>query len=378
VKSPQQLAIRLAKQWHNASLRVERLLTSDAWPMEVSIGKPTSAEFASNTAGVQAHVDGWRKVNSGELVWQEFKYRAGAEAVSLPIYWRFNSPSQWVSATGDAQVKMEYKTLEFLVSQVSDIYREVLIRERGLWQNKTQEEVVTTAKLANSLSPGVAKGRPLRLLAGYNVDTKFFERNSILLTRLLDQRYQNAASEQGLKAFLDAYDDNDHWVMVAPLDEGLLRFSRLRITTKDLAKTGLPCSRILVVENEQCFHMLPKMPATIAILGAGLDLQWLSSAVFNHQSIAYWGDMDTWGLLMLARAKQYRPSLMPVLMEQALFKRYAEGRAVVEPTVAQQDVPKGLSPDEAIFYEYLLSLSLGRLEQEFLPEALVCEVLLAW
>lgn len=124
-------------------------------------------EVYSLATGVQAHVNAWRAVSSGDVVWQAFKYRAGADVVSLPVYWRFNSPSQWVSATADAQVQMEYQTLEFLVSRVSDVYQEVLIRERVLWRNKTPEDVVTTAKLADSLSPGVAKGRPLRLLAGF-------------------------------------------------------------------------------------------------------------------------------------------------------------------------------------------------------------------
>lgn len=66
-----------------------------------------------------------------------------------------------------------------------------------------------------------------------------------------------------------------------------------------------------------------------------------------------------------------------MLMEQALFKQYAEGCAVEEPTIAGQDAPEGLSVDETVFYQYLLSLTLGRLEQEFLPESLIAEVLLA-
>ncbi|MFO6218086.1 DUF3322 domain-containing protein, partial [Pseudomonas aeruginosa] len=64
---------------------------------------------------------------------------------------------------------------------------------------------MATAQLATQLSPGCAQGRPLRLLAEHGVDTKFFERNAILLTKLLDERFEGAASEQGLTTFLDAF-----------------------------------------------------------------------------------------------------------------------------------------------------------------------------
>ncbi|MFZ2449994.1 MAG: Wadjet anti-phage system protein JetD domain-containing protein [Methylovulum miyakonense] len=109
------------------------------------------------------------------------------------------------------------------------------------------------------------------------------------MTRLLDERFDGAVSEQGLVNFLDALEENNHWVMLVPLEKGLLPFKRLRITTSELAETALPCSRILVVENEQCIHLLPELPDTIAILGAGMDLQWLNSNQLDTKLIAYWG-----------------------------------------------------------------------------------------
>lgn len=91
--------------------------------------------------------------------------------------------------------------------------------------------------------------------------------------------------------------------LVVPLQPELLPFKRLRLTTSELAETPLPASRLLVVENEQCVHLLPEvLPDTLAVLGSGLDLQWLVSAHLAGKQIAYWGDMDIWGLLMLARA----------------------------------------------------------------------------
>lgn len=378
MKSPADIATRLVKQWHQSALRVDRLLSMDSWPLTFSIGKPTAAEFSTQPARVREHVGRWKAVSVGEVEWQVFKYRAGEDPVSMPINWRLHSPSEWVAAAADPRVREEYRALEYLVTHVEPIYRELLIRSRSLWRNKDLDEVVEIARLATTLSPGCAKGRPLRLLAGLGVDTKFFERNSTLLSKLLDERYEGTASEQGLVNFLDAYDENDHWILIVPLERRLLPFKRLRLTTLELTKTALPCSRILVVENERCFHLLPELTDTIAVLGAGLDLQWLQSAHFDDKVVGYWGDMDTWGLLMLSRARQYRPMITPLLMNVSLFERYAHNSAVVEPTVAQSETPTGLSKDETGFYQYLLRQEKGRLEQEYLPVNDVHEALYAW
>jgi hypothetical protein len=378
MKPPADIAARLARQWHQASLRVERLLSGDSWPLEFSIGKPTGAEFATRTVLVEAHVQRWRQVDIGEVVWEPVKYRAGAEAVPMPVYWRIHTPSQWAAASANAVVQKEFRDLEKLVGKVNEIYREVLIRDRSLWRNKDLDEVMATAELADSLQPGAAQGRPLRLLAGLGVDTKFFERNGSLLIRLLDERYQGAASEQGLHAFLDAHEENDHWVMLVPLERRLLPFRRQRVSTQELTEVMLPGSHVLVVENERCVHLLPELPGTVAILGAGLDLQWLQAAVFDGKSIAYWGDMDTWGLLMLARARGCRPEVVPLLMDRPVFDAYARESAVLEPVPAQDEPPAGLAADEVSFYLHLLGLGKGRLEQEYLPRHKVGQELASW
>lgn len=378
MKPPAEIAARLTKQWHQSALRVERLLSPDVWPLEFSIGKPTGARFAAQTAVVQAHVQAWLAVKLGEVEWEPVKYRAGADAVSIPVRWRIRNPSEWVAVCADATVQAEFAALEHIIAEVDALFREVLIRDRYLWKNKDLQEVVATAGLAASLLPGAAKGRPLRLMAGLGVDTKFFERNAVLLTRLLDERYQGAVGEQGLQAFLDAYDESEHWVLVVALDRALLPFRRQRVTTGELAEMTLPGSCILVVENERCVHLLPDLPDTLAILGAGMDLQWLQSVRLETKSVAYWGDMDSWGLVMLARARQYRPNLKALLMNRTLFDQHATLSAVSEPVIAQTTSPEGLTDAEAEFYTYLVNQQRGRLEQEFLPKEEVETALNEW
>ncbi|ROO43019.1 hypothetical protein BIV08_08140 [Pseudomonas sp. AF76] len=379
MKSPTEIGRSLARQWQRSSVRLDRLLNPGSWPQSLNIGKPSARLFTDNIQALLRHVENWRSVNVGKIDWEPVSYRAGLSPISLPMRWHLRSPSEWVAATNDPMVSQEYAQLEYLVEQVDSAFHALLVAQRSLWLTKPSEEVVATARLATRLSPGCAQGRPLRLLVEYGVDTKFFERNASLLTKLLDERFEGAASEQGLTTFLDAFEETGHWVLVVPLQPELLPFKRLRLTTAELAETPLPGSRLLVVENEQCVHLLPEtLPDTLAVLGSGLDLQWLASAHLAGKQVAYWGDMDTWGLLMLARARLYQPAVQALLMEQELFEQHSSGNAVVEPTKALESAPPGLLADEAGFYRYLLVQERGRLEQEYLPKARVARAIREW
>ncbi|MCY0966111.1 DUF3322 domain-containing protein [Parathalassolituus penaei] len=372
MKSPSDLASQLAKQWHRPDLRVSRLLDRDSWPLTLNIGKPTASQVLHQTLQVQQHLHAWRAMaelgNQGTVEYDEVSYRSTAAPVRLPVRWVITSPSQWIAATNDKTVALEFRQLCELVAAVSPVYRQRLVRERSLWLGKSVPDVIQLCQLADQLEPGIGQGRPLRLLSGFGVDTKLIERNQTTLQKLLDERFNGTVSEQGLITFLDAAADKDHWLLIKPLCEGLLPFRRLRLTTSEIAAVNLPASRLIVVENEQCEHLLPELADTIAILGAGLDLGWLDSPTLADKQILYWGDMDSWGLLMLARARQYCPSIKPVLMNRAAFEEFAPLSAVIEPVSAQPQAPAGLTACEAGFYRYLSTREKGRLEQEFIPQ----------
>ena len=376
--SPDELREKLARQWDNAKLRAERLLPPGNWPLCLTIGKPSAKIFAEQPQRVLQHVQLWRQVAVGRVEWEEVSYRASDGPVSMPLRWIMNGPSDWINAAADATVSREFRLLEGIIEQVDPIFHPLLISHRSLWRNKGSQDIISAARLASRLEPGCAKGLPLRLLSGQGVDTKFIENNISLLTRLLDMRFSGEASEQGLTTFLDAFDESSHWVLVVPLSPGLLPFKKCRVTTAELAETTLPASRVLMIENEQCLHQLPELSDTIAVLGCGLDVQWLSSVVLDKKRVAYWGDMDSWGLLMLARARRCRPTLAVLLMNRELFEQYASQSAVPEPVKAQEAIPDGLLNEEGDFYRYLTCLPRGRLEQEFLPAGVVGEELVRW
>lgn len=378
MKSPGELSARLTKQWENGHIREQRLLSADPWPIQVAIGIPSARLFVEQLADVREHIEQWRKVKVGHVIWEEKKYIASSEKIALPVYWQINTPSEWASATNDTKVRQEFVLLEKIVSAVDPVFHSLIINKRYLFVAKPIDEVIKASHVALNLSPNCARGKPLRALSVANCDSKFFERNRNLVTQLLDVRFDDAASDRGLEQFLDAVDEKNHWLLIAPLDRQLLPFDQLRIRATELIDTELPASCLVVVENEQCLHLLPQLSNTIAILGAGLNLSWLNAAWLKKKTLAYWGDMDTWGLTMLADARAKQSHLTALLMNQATFDKYAEKLAVMEPQRAEPQPPANLTNEEREFYLKLFTVEKGRLEQEFLPESDVKNALLKW
>jgi hypothetical protein len=378
MKSPDELASRLARQWQNADLREQRLLRPESWPLTLSIGKPTGTVVRDQVGQVRKHLQQWREVTIGQVQWQPVRFQSTSEAINIPTHWMLESPSQWVQATGSSEIKREYGTLNRLASALDPRFHSLIVRRRSLVMDKPERDVILSGKVALQLQPGCADGKPLRALSVAGTDSKFFERNRQLVTLMLDILFDGQASEAGLETFLGAEDEGHHWLLIADLDGSLLPFSQMRVRAHELQRTPLPGQRLILVENERSLHQLPCAPDTIAVLGSGLNLSWLQASWLANKAVAYWGDLDTWGLTMLGRAREHLPQLTPLLMDRTTFERFADESAVEEPQAASVVVPPGLTESEAGLYHLLRRSDRGRLEQEFLPVNMVHKAVVNW
>ena len=398
MKSPHQLAEKLASQWQRSDWREAHLLPGNgAWPLELAIGAPSAQHFLTAGSAVREHLQAWKAITDsgpGTVQWAPRNYRGGAAPVDVPLEWILTRPSDAIAAISrwagreHAGVVADHEALATVLGEVNAVFHRLLLRRLSLWRHLPTAQAITATRVALQLAPGCAEGKPLRALAVAGNDSKFFERHDSLLKALLDERFNGEASRQGLTAFLGASPEGEHWVLVAPLADGLLPFRRQRVTTSEL-RTADPFAtpvhatvrsahRVLLVENERSLHQLPKqLPNTIVILGSGLNLSWLDAPWLQTCEVAYWGDLDTWGLAMLAIARRHLPQLHPLLMDRATFDAHAH-RAVNEPVPCDDSALDGLTPDEAALARHLRGLAQGRLEQEFLPDRVVGDAVQDW
>jgi hypothetical protein len=377
MRTPADLKAKLRRQWENGSRREARLLGADAWPVTLPIGLPLSKQVHSSFDAVKHHVDAWKRVKVGEVLWKPVQYRAAHAPIDMPQFWKLSRPSEWIEACSDTTMRNEFECLSKLVEHTNSGFHSLFIRRRSLWREKVLEEVLLAARVAMVLEPGAAAGKPLRALSIEGIDTKFFERNNRLIIALLNVRFDNEVGEIGLESFLGALAEGEHWLLVIDLDGELLPFRKLRIRSSELSERMLSGKRLLIVENEKCEHLLPPAPDTVAVLGAGFNLSWTQAEWLSTKNVAYWGDIDTWGLLYLAKARSNIGRVESLLMTSKVYEAFKDA-AVIERVTACETPPPGLNRAEENLYKRLLDEPKGRLEQEFISEREVQSAILSW
>lgn len=225
----------------------------------------------------------------------------------------------------------------------------------------------------------------LRQVDVHGVDTKFIEQNRVLLGRLLDQvlsphRINDRFSAGGDFAARYRFRRRPDYTRIRTLgDSGLLPagLSEVTVRTTELSRLELAVSHVVIVENDVSYLALPDRPDSVAIFGAGLalgsvaGLSWLPGKM-----ITYWGDIDTYGFLILNRLRACYPRVESILMDAETLLAHTQ-QWVVEERPTTKDLPH-LTEAEAALYRDLVEDRYGhnvRLEQERVSYARVLSAL---
>ncbi|UUZ46629.1 DUF2220 domain-containing protein [Massilia sp. B-10] len=148
----------------------------------------------------------------------------------------------------------------------------------------------------------------------------------------------------------------------------------------ELGRLGLAPATVFIVENLQSGLALEELPGAVAFTGLGYGVEllrqipWIAGA-----RCVYWGDIDTHGLAILAKARQFLPELASVLMDVETLLR--------APTLWSNEPRQDLAADPVYLTDAELDLYQGlrqqrwgqniRLEQERLAWDHVAAVLIA-
>lgn len=205
------------------------------------------------------------------------------------------------------------------------------------------------------------------------VDTKFIERNRVLLARLLDELLPPGRVDQRFEvrdfAARYRFRRRPHYTRFRSLDPAVVvpgGWSELTVRTEEFAALDIPANDVVIVENEISYLALPERAGTVAIFGAGFalgsvqGLGWLAD-----RRILYWGDIDTHGFAILSRLRAWYPDVRSVLMDVETLLAHPT-QWVVEERPTEEALPH-LTEPEAALYRDLVEDRHGhhvRLEQE--------------
>ncbi len=110
----------------------------------------------------------------------------------------------------------------------------------------------------------------------------------------------------------------------------------------------------------------------------GKNVSWMDANWLKSRRVAYWGDIDTWGLSILSDVRSRLSSVKAIMMDSDTLSQH-EDRMVVEPEPLEP-LPEFLTDSEAQIFSDLKigNYSGSRLEQERLSPDYIRTRLEAW
>jgi len=373
------------KEWDNEKNLKKRLLGERTFPLSLSLKPPTDKQALSDVVHFQTYVTAWQQSNLLEFVeWQSKTYRS-LKQQQVPKRLLIKNIQALLMYLGKPAItrSQHWQTrMQPLLTWHKPCYP-VLVKHLHSLESMSSFEVDLLVTLLPQLSANMGAGRYLRALPLVSVDTKFIELFTALISDLLDNLHQGAISEKGdLLAWLGCLENPSGWLMVRPLcpqtQQRMGGFSMMKLSTQMLQQKSLPADRILVVENIQSGLSLPHMPETIAVIGGGRNVSWMAAEWLKNKQLAYWGDIDTWGLAILSDARTLAPHLSPLMMDETTLIKYQA--AMVNEAQPYHQLPANLRDDEQDLFRQLSNKQRGkdRLEQERLPVDYCHRHLMAW
>lgn len=341
---------------------------ADVWPMSFSLGLPSEATAIADMEAVRAWSESWLQWPGSGRIEVESRSWGTLGRQELPARIVFSRPAEIAAVVGEVlrwetAIRRRGQVLQQWPTTASVLHRhfdDLADYAEGDWARLLAVLEWLLANRRSNLYP--------RQLPIHGIDSKWIEGRLALIRSLL-----------GACAEIAIGDLFEEWGLRRPpamvrlivLDDSLRSviggWRELMLPSDAVAALSWQPRKVLIIENVQTALSLPDAPGVVAIVGLGYRVDvigrwpWLLAS-----SCVYWGDIDTDGFAILARARRHQPQLSSVLMDVATVECHRDLLGTGDGGSGAPDVTR-LAADERMVFEGLKAGRWGvgaRLEQE--------------
>ncbi|OGB27200.1 MAG: hypothetical protein A3I66_11650 [Burkholderiales bacterium RIFCSPLOWO2_02_FULL_57_36] len=372
--SPAQALAAVTKKWisHHASWLIGAL-DAPSWPQTFSLHKLTEKDVLADLPGTREWVNSWRNRDAadGAVEWAPRRWSSGDQ--ELPSRLVLANPEEMARLLGCGKVwgraRERYADWSTRFPRLSGSGALARVCDQVLIGYDDADFVRLTA-LLQWLVDNPNSGLYLRQLPVVGVHTKWiWPRRGVvqdLMRQILDRTEGGGFHELwGLRAEPARLRMR---VLCPRLRAAVGGLCDIEAPVMELAALQLAPTISLVVENLNTGIALPDIDGTVVFMGLGVAVEQLDAIGWlrGAKRHVYWGDIDTHGFAILARARRRFPQTVSVLMDEGTLLAHRD-LWVREPAPCRVENPEGLTAAELAVYEGLRANRWGeqvRLEQE--------------
>lgn len=373
------------REWENTAALKARLAGTKPFPIKLGLKPPGGSSALADMTHFRLFIEEWKNYPHQDfLQWTTKVFRNLAEQL-IPTFVVLSSISdliQFLGADAFSRCKRWEDNMMSLLQIDQGLYP-ALVKRLEAVEQLSQYEAELLAGLIPQLQPGMGQGLYQRALPLVGIDTKFLESHQPLVEELVNTIHNGEVIESGgLASWLQCQPTPRDWLTIRPLCPATTKqfagIPILKMDSNTLRRYELPGSNILVVENMQSGLAVSEMDNTVAVIGGGRNIAWMDAEWLANKRVAYWGDIDTWGLSILSEVREKGVQIEPLMMDAQTVLLH-EKRMVTEPQPVKI-CPSSLTSEEAGLFHDLVSsrFRASRLEQERLSADYIRDNLMAW
>ena len=402
MKTPADVRALATKRFQRARLNSLRealgCAVTTTWPWVVPLGRPTERDVLTNAQLVLAWRDAWVDAKASgdfEVETDVIAWRAiGTQTVPVRVLFVNTKAIAKVAGLLPLWTQVVTRAKRFVALWPG--IEEAMVREWAMLADWSDDAVLALERVLTWFVDHPKSGLYLRQLPIEGVDTKWFtEPRKKVVQRLLVAIREAKESVPLMAESSEALDPDTTFETVCglkPLPK-LIRgrlldevdqkvfygLSDLSLPLDEWAQLPLYPEIVFISENLQTGLAFEAHPKSVVFFGLGAGVTQLAAIPWVRTArIIYWGDVDTYGLEILAHLRSVLPQTESVMMNRQTLEAF-RGLAVAENRQASGAHVEHLRENEREVFDALKvgDLARLRLEQERIPWPVARETLLA-
>ncbi len=359
------------------------LATTVTWPWVVPLGRPAERDVLAKIDEVLAWRDAWieaKALGDFEIELDTVAWRSiGTQTVPVRVVFHSTKAVAKVAGVSEQWTQVVMRARRFVLQWPQ--LAETLVHEWTMLAEWSDEAVEALHRVLAWFVANPASGLYIRQLPIEGVDTKWFTepRKKVvqrLLTAIRSAQYEGNCVDLAIVPSFETVcglkplprlirgrllDDNDQATL-----HGL---SDLTVPVEAWVQLPLCPEVVFISENLQTGLAFEAQQKSVVFFGLGASVTQLVEIPWVRRArVIYWGDIDTYGLEILAHLREVLPQVESVMMNRVTLERY-RSLTVPENRQASGTYLEYLTHEECDVFEALKAGDMAnlRLEQERIP-----------
>lgn len=330
---PDDLAVACRRQLERHQVDWLAQPSESSWPLSVALRGPSDRQAANAPGAVRAWLGSWNdfdriskeKGRRAAAAWRSMNWRTMGN-VNVPEKVLFEDAQAVADCAG---LRRHWDTLRTRWQVLGERYPALAgqrdcasaVIKAAEWSNDDFRRLI---ELLAWCEDNPASELYLRQLPLVDIDTKWVEgRRGVveLLLQILLGKEGDVRQIMGLRRPPNTVRMR---LLDATLREQVLGMEDLQMPVGQWNHVWQrPPKRLLIVENLESGLALPDIEGAAVVMALGNNVGVLREVMWAHSAeVLYWGDIDTWGLHILSRARHIFPRLKSMLMTEAVVESH--------------------------------------------------------